>query len=380
MKKLLTIIPFIILLCFVCGCEKQEKAERFMEDGVEVVINHIESYKIKGERSTFTLEEGFVFDTEREDLFEKGLGFVGEFEVDSEGNIYIVGFKNIENFINKFDRKGNFITSFGRRGQGPGELEWPSRPVVNGDKIAVTDGFKKLVIYSKDGRFLNEIRFKTRIFKVEPLKNGKYLIYMPKRKFKTPEYLPYSLSLCNSEFEEIKELDVYKLPAMELQVLVPFFMWRISNGKIYIANEERGYEIWVYDLEGNLIRKIRKEYRPIVATDEFKAKFLGPDYKEILKISKNKFPSYMPPLNYFFTDDEGQLFVMTYEKGENPGEYIYDIFNPNGIFIGRKSLNIPWAGKYFGPKYEKAKNNHLYCYREKESGFSELVVYKMNWE
>ena len=70
---------------------------------------------------------------------------------------------------------------------------------------------------------------------------------------------------------------------------------------------------------------------------------------------------------------------MTYEKGENPGEYMYDIFNPEGVFIGRKSLNLRWADLYFGVKYQTIKNDKLYCYREDENGFMEMVVYKMRW-
>jgi len=65
---------------------------------------------------------------------------------------------------------------------------------------------------------------------------------------------------------------------------------------------------------------------------------------------------------------------------DKPEEYIYDIFNPDGIFIGRKSLQMLWAGLYLGPMYSLVKNNKLYCYRMKESGYKELVVYRMKWD
>jgi len=69
---------------------------------------------------------------------------------------------------------------------------------------------------------------------------------------------------------------------------------------------------------------------------------------------------------------------MTYEEGENPGEKIFNIFDPDGVFIARKSLNIFWHQG--GALYGKVKKNHLYCLREKENGFKELVSYKMKWE
>jgi hypothetical protein len=37
-------------------------------------------------------------------------------------------------------------------------------------------------------------------------------------------------------------------------------MWRVSRDRINIVNQARGYEIWVYDFDGNITRKIRKEY------------------------------------------------------------------------------------------------------------------------
>ena len=307
------------------------------------------------------------------------MGSAGEFNVDSKRNIYIIGFKNVENFIYKFDREGNYVTSFGKRGQGPGELEWPMCPVINErDEIVITDR-KKLVIFGEKGNLIDEIRLKFRTYGIEPLPNGKYIVFKPKSEIATPEYYPYSLSLLDPEFKEIKEFDIYKWQRGDPR-LTPFFMWGVSKGHIYIANEERGYEIWAYDLEGNFVRKIKKEYKPVTVSEEIKKLILGPGYDQPGISHDRYFPKPLPPLNQFFTDDEGRLFVMTYEEGENPGEYLYDIFNPDGVFVGRKSLHMVWAAMYLGPKYAMVKKNHLYCYREKESGYLELVVYKMNWE
>jgi hypothetical protein len=72
---------------------------------------------------------------------------------------------------------------------------------------------------------------------------------------------------------------------------------------------------------------------------------------------------------------------MTYEDGESPGEFMYDVFNPDGIFIGRMSLgNLVFEqGDRWNIQYVTAKKNRLYCLRKKDSGYRELVVYKMIW-
>ena len=89
------------------------------------------------------------------------------------------------------------------------------------------------------------------------------------------------------------------------------------------------------------------------------------------------FPEFFPPYQSFFMDDKGRLFVMTYEEGENPGEFITDIFSNEGAFVGRKSLNA-WI--FNSILWAKMKRGLLYCIREKESGYKELVVYKMKWQ
>jgi len=74
---------------------------------------------------------------------------------------------------------------------------------------------------------------------------------------------------------------------------------------------------------------------------------------------------------------------MTYEKGEKPKEYIYDIFSPKGYFVGRTSLDNSGdttISIWGGPLEARAKNNRLYCMRVKDSGYKELVVHKMSWE
>lgn len=366
---------------FLVSCGGREpRIDRIYEDGVEVVLNHIEPYKIKGQPSTFSLEKVLSIDMERTDLAEAGIGSAGEWDADGDGNIFIIGFKNRENYIYRFDRAGRLTGSFGRRGQGPGELQWPFLSgVVKSRGIALTDYAQKFILYGLDGAILQEVKLRRRAVRIEPLENGKYLAFNSRPDLSTGGLFVDALTLCDSELNDLKILDRYE-STLDNTKQVPYFMWRVSGDRIFIASEARGYEIWVFDLDGNLVRKIRKEYRPVRVTEEIKEAVLGPDYRRS-GISQDKyFPVPLPPLNQFFADDEGRIFVMTYEPGANPGEYLWDIFNPDGVFVGRKALNILWATLYLGPRYTFVKKGHLYCHHEKESGFHELAVYKMTWE
>lgn len=373
----------LIIFFSITSCGPQQaKIEKIAEDGVEVVINHLEPYRLEGEPSSFELETVLTIDMERKDIVEEGMGSAGEFDIDGEGNIYIVAFKNTKNFVYRFNKKGDLLNSFGRYGQGPGEIEWPFLDRVFYDgRIALTDFMRKYKVFDKEGRLVQEIHPEFRISYVFPFENGNLLVERPRYDERTSRngLIPYTISLCDSNFKEIKELDRHKWPPNNERI-APVFMWRVSAGHIYIANEDRGYEILDYDLDGNLQRKIRKSYRPVEATEEIKMARLGPGYKQSGISHDSYFPNPLPPLSSFFVDDEGRLFVMTYEEGYSSGEYMYDLFNANGVFIGRKSLDMGSAQFFSKINYAKIKKGFLYYYREKESGYKELIVQKVVWK
>lgn len=381
----------IIILIFLCFCAPEgEKVEKIIEDGVEVVINRIEPYSIKGEPSAFTLEEEFSIDTEDDKIAELGLTDIGgSFDVDSSGNVYIINPKGSESVIFKFDRNGNFIRSFSRRGQGPGELlAFPFLSlylvVDHEDNIAVTDSRNhKISFFKEDGRLVKEKKIDTNIYEAFPLENGNYVAYISVMDA-TGDFINQNpVTLFSHEFEEIKELDKQLIPnpiiGKRLKGIWHVISWTVAKGKIYTGFQERGYEIFVYDLDGELLRKIQKEYKQVPVSQDYKDEFMKRFEAEIFDLIRKKiyFPDSMPPLLSFFSDDEGRLFVMTYEEGENPGEYIYDIFNPGGVCVGRKSLKVFHDESGL---YATMKNGRFYCLNEKESGYRELNVYTVRWE
>ena len=393
MKKLIY-LALILSLFLNCG-PKQEKVERFMENGVEVVLNHIEPYKIKSEPGNLTLIEDFSIDTEDPKFAEKGLTDIVQFDIDSSGDVYfLVPSSGAGTFIHKYHR-GEFKTSFGRKGQGPGELQWPYAFRVNKqDEVMIAES-DKLFFYDKEGTFLSQTVV-PKINEPEPLREGKYLALITKFFDRSKKYNPLFLSLFTSDFKEIKELDRFNLMPNKLvfesvsdryySAIGYVFMGRATSEYIYTGNSERGYEILVYDMEGNLVRKIKKEYRPVEVSENYKKEYMKPyeisgDSFAKAWSEKIYFPQYWHPFNSFFPDEEGRLYVMTYEKGFKEREFMFDIFSPDGVFIARKSLNI-WRteGGLDRQVHAKCQNQRLYVIQEKESGYKKLMVYKMNWQ
>lgn len=109
----------------------------------------------------------------------------------------------------------------------------------------------------------------------------------------------------------------------------------------------------------------------------------GPEAEFLRK--KIIFPEYNPPFQHLFVSNENQLFIMTFEPGENSGEYMTDVYDADGILISKCSLNLWLSSDIFQPgapldSWTSVLKNRLYCVREKESGHKMLVVYEMIWE
>lgn len=393
MKKIILVISILFLFIY-CG-PKQDKVEKIVEDGVEVVINNLEPYKIKGEPKSIEIQEDLRLDFEPKEIAELGISDVESLELDSTGSIYFLARRASDSIIFKFDSYGKYITSFGKRGQGPGEITNPTFFCINNnDEITITDFAKrKIVIFNKEGKLLKEIPTPLRLRAVFPLENGNYIGLKQSidREGFEPSLQSF-LCLYDSEFIEIKELDRQRpsnyMTADKMDGIPHIFHWEVHNKKIYTGNGKRGYEILIYDLDGNLLRKVRKKYKPVEIFEEYKKHFLSQFSENEPWRKKIFFSSNMPPYCEFFIDDVERIFVISYEKDINSEEYMCDIFNNEGIFIMRRNLKIQLSGQdiflsgqVWGVfNHIVAKKSRLYHLRTKGSGYKELVIYRLKWE
>ena len=381
MKKIIYIA--LILTILLCCAPKQEKVERIIEDGVQVVVNHLEPYQIKDEPTTFILEEEFRIDTEREDLAELGIGTISTWEVNPDGDIYLAS----RGQIFKFDKKGNFVKTIGQKGQGPGDFQSiHTLRITNSGELSFYDyGNVKYLFFTPDDTFKEErkVTSDTFIHWIIYLDNGNFLI---RERQNEPEkgIRKFHYALLDNNFEKIGDLQ----PSFQIEVpyyktdkisLLSYSMSNeISMDKIFVSSNMReDLEIEVYNFQGDLLKKIRKESESLKISKEYKKEILNrwkksPAWEEWNLKDKYYFPDYFPPFKMFWIDDEERIFVETYEKGEETGEALLYIFNPEGMFIGIKSLKEAQARKF--------KNDRLYCIYRKESGYEEFVAYKVSWK
>jgi len=365
--------------------------EKITENGVEVVLNHLEPYRLPGRTSSLVLQEIMAVDTENDSVAKAGVTDIYLLDVDSQGNIYVmVPPTHPGNVVFKLSPEGKPLLSFGPMGQGPFELEYPSGLHIDTtDRVWALESPKnKYHIYDTSGKPLAEGTPEGGFGDLVQLDNGTFLVSRREKGDLKRKYLSLAIGIYDRDFRIRREIDrftkvfnkmIYKQVAEEYVCGTNYvFLAKPAAGRIFAGNSDRGYEILVFDLEGRLLRKIRKQYTPVPVSEDYKKKTLKM-YKDMMSdyAAKIFFPENWHPFQSFLADDEGRLLVMTYEPGVVPGEFIFDIFDQDGVFTSRLNLSV------VAPSYDRIsawiRGNRLYAVQEKPSGFKRLAVYRMIW-
>lgn len=377
MKRSLLLIPALI---FAANCgPNQGRVQRTIENGVEVVINHIAS-RPDGKGRTMKLERLFQIDTEKSEIRDLGLPDIFGFDVDSKGRIVILRqYSGEGNFVCIFDDQGHFVRSFGRKGQGPGELENPHHLALDShDQVMIFDGGRAQVNrYNTDGRFLGSVPINASGRMTAGPGDSLLMKSTTMNQENGKAVFASSLKRLNSDFRELGVVDSIRVemnPA-EFRAEEPLLCWSASRDRLFVASEEHGYEIRVYDQDGKPVRIIRKEYNPVPVSEAYRAKILKPVSAQLQK--SFRFPEFHPPFQSLTAREDGKLLVATFEEGDEHGEFQFDIFDETGSFVGKKSLNVfIWEGVLWA----RMRADNFYSLEEKENGFKEIAVSRLKWE
>lgn len=381
-----------VLMCFaLSGCGRGlDTVDRTFEDDIEVIHNHLVPYRVAGEPAELVLEERFRIDTEDAELAAAGLADIRSFEVDSRGYIYAVQSpRKAEFLLLQFDDRGKLRKAFGRKGQGPGELQWPTLFHANlRDEFLVWDGLaRRLQIYSPDGDLIKESSGEKFQAGGLPLENGSFLV---RRSLERADGGSdgQAVDLVGPDFVMRKTIHTFRSPNRppsngRADAYPPLVVFEATADRIFLGWPETGYEILVFDLAGALVRKIRKDFTPVPVSAADKRSLLAKvTARQNLSPENVNYPAHKPPFQYFFADEKGRLFVVTTERNEVTGQNICDIFNRDGVLIGRKPIGwFDVVRQYWEGLRLDIVANHgcLYVLKEKDTGFKELIAFGAVW-
>ncbi len=358
-----------------CGQQKAKwKGTIEEEDGVIVVKNPKEPIYTK---DVFRLEEDLTIENVEE---EEGFTFqdIMHLAVDDEENIYASDSKAA--FIKVFDKSGNYLRTIGKKGQGPGEFLYPFEILVLPQgELMVNDLYQLRVhFFSLHGEFLRQLSNSTMtMFRRPRVDSEGYIIV---GHLNVGDEIEAALKKIDSDLNPVLTLATRPVASKPPTVIEYFEIRRSTNLVWDVAMEDNivwgvfnKYEIFVSNPEGKLIRKIVRLYDGIGINKEEEEKLIK-DWLGNNPVPPQltiKFPKVYPPFIRFTCDEEGRIFVQTYEKTEDEEEDYYDVFDSEGKYIVRISL------KY---RPQVWKNNKLYMIEENEEGFQEVKRYKVYWD
>jgi hypothetical protein len=342
--------PF--LMAFLCltvvilsSCRKEKSTVESVQN--DKIISNREPLWKDDQRITLRLIQkiGGV-DTEKEEYF-----FNRNFDMvqDSRGNKYVLSHGDSK--VRKFDKEWNYVLSFVKAGQGPGEVERSMCLEIDSlDNLYILDmGKARAVKYSPDGVYLKDIKFPGRCLAMMVLNSGRYVVDAKDFSQKDNSTI---MAVMDPEEETIKRFAFAKdygdsfltMSANEV------FFTHDKRDNIYMAFENQN-RMEKYSPAGDLIWRVE----------------IFVDYTITNKMSL-QYGEMWPDLTYVHTDiipdSKERLWVTTFRsKLQNPASRAASLRDPSKLEFRIYGQDGTWLGRIPVPvSHHKTRiyGNHLY--------------------
>jgi len=377
----LTLLIFLVSTLAYVACCRQKlewKGTITEKDGVVIVKNPKEPLY---ENAEFNIVQDLKIGQpsgKPEDMLSE----IREIEVDANGNIYAVEFK--ENHIRVFDRNGLYLRTIGRPGQGPGEFGEPGNVHVNpaGEVMATDGGSQSVKVFSPDGTYLRQYFLKAFYpVKMDYSREGD-LLYVMTFSMEPPGFQLFRL---DSRTGESLSLATWPMPLPDpkrASIFDPIMSFAVMpDDRLLYGCPTEGYEIQIFSPQGRLEKKIFKDWDPQPVMAQEKEAILS----EMKKRSPSNqppldFPKFNPPYRVVKSDDLGRIIVHVYsEYAAEPSqktETLFDVFDNEGRYIAR--FHHPF--KTLIEKPMLWKGGKFYTIEQDEDGYLYIVRYAVEFK
>ena len=360
--KTISITILILFFIVTLSCtQKETEWEGTIEEKNGVIIVKNPREPMYGSEILSIEEELSIgkSDNEKDYLFEN----VTDVAVDKKDNIYVVDNKAC--MVRVFAEDGNHLRDFGRRGQGPGEFEYPVGIQITSDNELCVSGSRYLIFFSLEGEFKRRIHIT--FYDLRPKLNslGNIIsrtdILGEKKRLELNKY-----SKDGEKTNTLVEMEI-EMPLSKYDPYYHFICYTVLKDDTVVWALNKKYELMFINQEDKLYMKVEKKYSSIKLRQ-----------KSIETIKKNQkedasrthiFPEFYPPIFYIDSDDEGNIYVQTYETDLENRDY-YDVFNSEGKYITKITLKGSPAC------WDRGK---LYTIEEDEDGFEYVKRSKITW-
>ncbi len=331
------------------------------------------AFAAPGEREFLTLKRDLVI-PDRNAGKEDIIAGIRSICVDDNGTIYVLDDKDDK--VKVFGADGSFIRSFGKKGQGPGEFQYPSEIFAkkNGT-ISVYDLMtRRISDFSSDGAYIGGS---------DPIQTGMMRLFSLSAENEAAFYGDGAERDENGAvYAELVRVDKktgavsiitrvkdeYDLPRVD-PTPENFFMRTRSNGELIWASS-RKYELFIESPDGRKLGRITRPDPKVRFTEKDREALLEKRYGGKDKRPKNVefvWPEYFPPITRVVLDDRDWLYVGTCDK-DGRGSGKYDVFDAAGAYRG---------SFHFERSILVIKKGRAYVAAEDEEGLPVLERYEM---
>jgi hypothetical protein len=360
------VITLIVILLAIYSCSKKDTVGEVTveeENGVVVVKNPKEPlYK----DTSFSLKEDLVIG-EAQGQDEYMFSHLRSIAVDEEGNIYAAD--DSEMALKVFDENGKFLRSILREGQGPGEIGSPYDILITENKeLFVYDGRNmKIHFFTLGGEHLRSKDLKA-VFPLEVYSDSKQNYYIL-NSVRISTGTSYNIVRLDEDMNVVSTLIEYPTPPPPdtFQAFISFLYCKVLPDDNLLYGDSKDYELQVLSPEGQVLKRIIKEYNPSPVTEKDKEFFR----RNMPKDQKVEFPSHHQAFYGFFLDDTGRIYVKTWQEPTDRVQYLCDVFDKEGRYIARIPLSI---------SPQVWKKGKVYTIEEDEEGFHQIKRYQVIWD
>lgn len=404
-RFILLIIPSLLF-----GCSSAEEPTEFPEYFEE--LENLTVYPIDTEPTReIELTREVTFEESEEVYIEK----IADIAIDNSGNVYIADGKQGRIAIHVFDRKGDYLTTMGREGKGPGEFLSISGLKIEGDRLFTYDFEQfRFTVFSLGSRTVDQVvnmqseswRNNEELSEATP--SGEYYIrtdslfmvgFAQPPQLDNPDeerFLKYYLMDWDGRIVSdmvFEQRDFNYLTGTfhgnKIAFTEPFMRNRLiavsPDGKIFSAWSDE-FLVKVYDANGEYLRAF---YYPFKKSILNKNDLINrhdkswQDDEESLKDFKQRYQDVdfsrdWPALHSMLIDDENRLWISTITDDEE--NYEWWVLDEYGKLLAR----FKWPGQrlnrsiYMQEEKKMVKDGRFYTLEtDEETGTEKLLGYRI---
>lgn len=262
-------------------------------------------------------------------------------------------FRDSEQILH-FDEGGKFLYNLFKKGQGPGEMQYPGDCLFVGDRIVAYSGNEnKLVFFDRDGKFIKELSVPSQDNSLNLLHHQPGVFYFKATEFPRtsgdPKIVdtPQTIVALGESDSALRTLSSFAAKVYVVTsggggggaiTIASLITASFKNDFLVLTHTEE-YLIKLYDLKANrVLREFRRAY------DRIKSEPLTDEQKKGYIYINGKF--HYPPERKYQNDIKNVLthddliWVVTSTKDKAKG-VLLDIFDENGIYRDRFWLKLP---------------------------------------